>query len=239
MTDGLTTLQIAEPGMVLALSRRAVYYPAMSAHEPLLRRPRGRPSSHGQPYADTRELLIRRGTELLSQRGVSATTLDEVLKSVGVPKGSFYHYFPSKDAFVLATLDAYAAYLSRKLDRHFGNATLSPLARVQAFVDDACAGVERHEFSRGCLVGNLGQEVGCLEATIQQRLEEIFQRWEAQLARCLQAAVVAGEIRPATDCAALAHAFWIGWEGAILRARLMHSTSPMRAFYKLFLAALV
>jgi AcrR family transcriptional regulator len=134
----------------------------------LPRRPRGRPSRHGQSYADTRALLIRRGTELLSQRGVSATSLDEVLKSVGVPKGSFYHYFPSKDAFVLATLDAYADYLSRKLDRHFTNPALTPLARLQAFVDDACQGVERYDFSRGCLVGNLGQEAGCLDEAIQK-----------------------------------------------------------------------
>jgi hypothetical protein len=65
-------------------------------------------------------------------------------------------------------LDAYADYLSRKLDRHFTNPALTPLARLQAFVDDACQGVERYDFSRGCLVGNLGQEVGCLDAAIQQ-----------------------------------------------------------------------
>ena len=205
---------------------------------PLPRRPRGRPSQHGQSYADTRELLIRRGTELLSQRGVSATGLDEILKSLGVPKGSFYHYFPSKDAFVLVVLDAYTAYLLRKLDRHFGNDLLSPLNRVQAFVDDACNGVERYDYSRGCLVGNLGQEVGTLNETIVRRLESIFQSWEARFAVCLQASVVAGEVRSTTDCAAMAHAFWIGWEGAILRARLMRSTKPMHAFFKLFLSAL-
>ena len=204
----------------------------------LPRRPRGRPSRHGQSYADTRALLIRRGTELLSQRGVSATSLDEVLKSVGVPKGSFYHYFPSKDAFVLATLDAYADYLSRKLDRHFTNPALTPLARLQAFVDGACQGVERYDFSRGCLVGNLGQEAGCLDVAIQTRLEDIFLRWEGQLAACLQLAADDGAVRRDTDCAALAHAFWIGWEGAILRARLMRSTAPMHAFFQLFRKAL-
>jgi TetR/AcrR family transcriptional repressor of nem operon len=183
-------------------------------------------------------LLIQRGTELLTERGVSATALDEVLKSVGVPKGSFYHYFPSKDAFVLATLDSYAAYLLRKLDRHFGNAALPPLGRLQAFVDDACRGVTRYAFSRGCLVGNLGQEVSCLAPAIQQRLEEIFQAWEARLATCLAEGTAAGELPATADCAALAHAFWIGWEGAILRARLMRSTEPMQAFFRLFLAAL-
>ncbi|HJV26555.1 MAG TPA: TetR/AcrR family transcriptional regulator [Aromatoleum sp.] len=210
----------------------------MDQPAPLPRRPRGRPPRHGHSYADTRELLIRRGTELLTERGVSATALDEVLKSVGVPKGSFYHYFPNKDAFVLATLDSYAAYLSRKLDRHLGDAKLAPLARLQSFVDDACDGVERHAFARGCLVGNLGQEVGCLDTKIQQRLEEIFLDWEARVADCLQAAVAADELPATTDCAAMSHAFWIGWEGAILRARLMRSTEPMRAFFRFFMAAL-
>lgn len=204
----------------------------------LPRRPRGRPARNGNSYADTRALLLRRGTELLTERGVSATALDEVLKSVGVPKGSFYHYFPSKDAFVLETLDAYGAYLLRKLERHFGNQALPPLARLRAYVDDACQGVERHGFARGCLAGNLGQEVGCLDEAIRQRLEEIFRSWEGSLATCLRAAVAAGELPATADCPALAHAFWIGWEGAILRARLMRSTEPMRAFLSLFLAAL-
>jgi TetR/AcrR family transcriptional repressor of nem operon len=120
--------------------------------------------------------------------------------------------------------DAYADYLSRKLDRHFTNPALTPLARLQAFVDGACQGVERYDFSRGCLVGNLGQEAGCLDVAIQTRLEDIFLRWEGQLAACLQLAADDGAVRRDTDCAALAHAFWIGWEGAILRARLMRST---------------
>lgn len=176
--------------------------------------------------------------ELLTERGVSATALDEVMKSVSVPKGSFYHYFPSKDAFVLATLDAYAAFLLHKLERHFGNESLRCLERLQAFVDDACHGMERFDFSRGCLVGNLGQEVSCLDESIKRRLEETFRSWEARLAACLEAGQAADELPATIDCSALAHAFWIGWEGAILRARLMRSTEPMQAFFRLFLAAL-
>lgn len=210
----------------------------MVSENPLPRRPRGRPPRHGNGYADTRALLIERGIELLTERGVSATALDEVLKSVGVPKGSFYHYFASKDAFVLAILDSYEDYLLRRLERTLGHPDLPPLAGLQAFVDEACASVVRFDYRRGCLVGNLGQEVSCLEATLQQRLEAIFCRWESRLADCLRAAAAAGDIPADADCPALAHAFWIGWEGAILRARLMRSTEPMQAFFNLFLAFL-
>lgn len=210
----------------------------MPSSPPLPRRPRGRPARNGTGFADTRTLLIRRAIEMLTERGVSATALDDILKSAQVPKGSFYHYFASKDEFVAAALDAYADYFADKLDRHFLDATRSPLDRLAAFVDDACHGVARHDFCRGCLVGNLGQEVSTLDDKLRLRLEAIFNDWEQRLGTCLSAAVDAGELAAGSDCPALAHAFWVGWEGAILRARLLRSTVPMQAFFKLFQAAL-
>lgn len=204
----------------------------------LPRRPRGRPAHNGNDYTDTRELLIRRGIEVLTERGISATSLDEVLKSVNVPKGSFYHYFASKDAFVAAALEAYANYFARKLSLHFGNGLLMPLDRLGSFVEDACNGVERHDYSRGCLVGNLGQEICCINENLRQRLEQIFGDWERRLAACLADAVAQGQLAANADCTVLAHAFWIGWEGAILRARLSRSTAPMRVYFQLFLSAL-
>src|SRR4051794_35760219 len=56
---------------------------------------RGRPPKRVPSYGETREALIRAGVAALSEKGFSATGLDEILRSVGVPKGSFYHYFPS------------------------------------------------------------------------------------------------------------------------------------------------
>lgn len=210
----------------------------MASSIALPRRPRGRPSHNGEAFADTRALLIRHGTEMLTERGVSATALDEVLKSAQVPKGSFYHYFGSKDAFVMAALDAYADYFSAKLRRHFHNPALTPLARLSAFVDDACAGMQRHAFQRGCLVGNLGQEVSGLDENLRLRLEQTLRDWEEALAACLAEAVRSRELAPKADCRALAHLFWVGWEGAILRARLARSIAPMQSFFQFFLSAL-
>ena len=85
--------------------------PAMPA------RRRGRPPKAG--LVDARDRLVRSGVAILTEKGFSAVGLDEILKSAGIPKGSFYHYFDGKEAFGAALIDAYAAYFARKLDRWF------------------------------------------------------------------------------------------------------------------------
>ncbi|WP_043748012.1 TetR/AcrR family transcriptional regulator [Methylobacterium nodulans] len=174
----------------------------------------------------------------LSEKGYSATGLDEVLRSVSVPKGSFYHYFPSKDAFGAELIDAYAAYFARKLDRWFLDEGAAPLQRLRNFVADACAGMERYDFRRGCVVGNLGQEMSALPEAFRSRLHGVLLDWQARTARCLEQARAAGEIAADADCEALAAFFWIGWEGAVLRAKLERSSAPLVLFADTFLAGL-
>ena len=113
---------------------------------------RGRPPKIPREHGDTREALLRCGMEVLTTQGMSATGIDAVLKRVGVPKGSFYHYFDSKDAFGFEVLQRYADYFARKLDRWLLEEGPSPLERLTRFVDDAKAGMVRHDFERGCLV---------------------------------------------------------------------------------------
>lgn len=209
----------------------------MELSTPARRRP-GRPPKRIDEGLETREALIRCGMEVLTEKGFAATGIEEVLKRVGVPKGSFYHYFDSKEAFGRTVIDAYAAYFARKLDRIFRDASRSPLARVQAFVDEACAGMARFDFRRGCLIGNLGQEMGVLPEAYRDRLEAVFLDWQARLAKCLRAARADGEIAATADCDGLAAFFWTGWEGAVLRAKLVRSEAPLRLFGEGFLAGL-
>lgn len=96
---------------------------------------------------------------LLTEQGFASTGIDTVLRRIGVPKGSFYNYFPSKEHFGREVMAAYAAYFLHKLDRWFGCEDLAPLERLSAFIADAKLGLRRHGFTRGCLVGNLGEEI--------------------------------------------------------------------------------
>jgi len=202
------------------------------------RRGPGRPPKSSQSQEQSREALIRAGLAALTEYGFYASGLDGLLKAAGVPKGSFYHYFASKEAFGLAVLEAYDHYFARKLKRHFDNPSLTPLARLAAFVADAKTGLARHDYRRGCLVGNLGQEIGVLPQAYAQALESTFAHWQGLLAACLADAVRAGELAPQADCPALAQVFWLGWEGAVMRARLVKSAAPLDSFVEFYLAGL-
>ncbi|WP_122870742.1 TetR/AcrR family transcriptional regulator, partial [Pseudomonas viridiflava] len=135
------------------------------------RRP-GRPPKVDRDNLETRETLLRRGLEVLTEQGFSATGIDYILKEIGVPKGSFYHYFPSKEAFGRAVLDEYCRYFAQRLDRWFLDESLSPLERLVGFVQSAKAGMARHDYRRGCMVGNLGQEICLLPEAFREVLEQ-------------------------------------------------------------------
>lgn len=198
----------------------------------------GRPPKDAAGYSETRESLLRAGVEILTEKGFSSTGIDEILRRVGVPKGSFYYFFGSKEAFGAELVERYASYFARKLDRFLLDDTLPPLQRLRAFMNDARSGMARHEYKRGCLVGNLGQEMGTLPESFRERLLAVFLDWQSRVACCLDEAKAAGEISAASDCRQLAATFWIGWEGAILRAKLEGSPDALDLFADFFLAGL-
>ncbi|OOY24108.1 TetR family transcriptional regulator [Thioclava sediminum] len=198
------------------------------------------PSRRGRPRRkpedqDARKALIQAGLAQLTERGYASVALEEITAAAGVTKGSFYHYFPTKAAFGAALIDAYGAYFEDKLRRAFDRADLTPLARLTAFTEEAEAGMARFDFRRGCLIGNLGQEMGSLPEEFRTRLIAVFERWQSLTATCLRDAQAVGEIGPDHDADALAELFWTGWEGAVLRTKLQRNPEPLRRFTDGFL----
>lgn len=132
---------------------------------------RGRPPKVDRQFDDTRQALIRSGLEVLTETGYLAAGIDAVIKNIAVPKGSFYHCFKSKEAFGLAVLAAYGDFFAHKLDKFLLDDAVPPLERMAAFVRHASQGMEKFQFRRGCLVGNLLQEAPLLPETFPQRFD--------------------------------------------------------------------
>ena len=190
---------------------------------------RGRPKANLEE-SGARQALIRAGLEHLTEKGYSAVGVDEILRSADVPKGGFYHYFKGKADFAGQLVEAYQAFFVAMLERSLSNTKLPPLERLRAFTHEAEAGMARHDFRKGCLVGNLGQEMGALPEQFRSQLIAVLTDWQDRTERCLAEAQREGTIAMSHNPRDLSAFFWIGWEGAVLRAKLDRSAAPLRTF---------
>lgn len=196
---------------------------------------KGRPSKQLEGFSETRAVLIRAGLVLMTEKGFSNTGLDEILKSVSVPKGSFYHYFKSKEDFGAVLIDHYGDYFNRKLDRFLLDEKLLPLDRFQCLIANLRKNIIEFDFKRGCLIGNLGQEMGSLPPSFRQKLIDVFNEWENRTVVCFQTAQAQNQLSDHLDCHLMAKVFWTGWEGAVLRAKLERNAVPLDVFSNTFL----
>ena len=96
----------------------------------------------------------------------------------------------------------------------------------------------RHGYKRGCLIGNLGQEVESLPDGFRQQLVDVFLAWQERVSSCLEAAQEKGSLSREAVCDELAVHFWVGWEGAVSRAKLVQSSSPLDQHLQHFLRSL-
>ena len=179
---------------------------------------------------DTRARLIQVGTEIFSEKGFGAAGLEELLTKAGVPKGSFYHYFASKQEFGLAVIDNYAFLWEQKLTRLLRNPNVAPLQRVNNYIAEGIRGLEKYGFARGCLIGSMSQEIASLSEAFRTKALRVFAEWSDYLAICLDEAKTLGELDDDSDPQMLADFFWMAWEGAILKARLEQSVKPIESF---------
>ncbi|WP_349343994.1 TetR/AcrR family transcriptional regulator [Marinobacter sp. MA] len=183
---------------------------------------------------DTRTHIIHTGADLIGHKGFGATGINAVLTAAGVPKGSFYHYFSSKNDFGLAVIDTFAEEYDAKLDRILNDTSRSWVDRLRAYFDTGFETMTSCEYTRGCLIGNLGQELAGQNEAFRQRLDSVFASWERRFEHCIRAAQQAGDISADIDAADAASFLLSGWEGAILRSKVLKSTEPMERFVRVF-----
>jgi len=187
----------------------------------------------------TRTILLETGKQLFLARGYSSTGIEAVVQASGVPKGSFYYYFGSKEEFGLQVLDRFAEEVRGNFERCVGDTSVSPILRLRRYFEEVCERLESQGCRTGCLVGNLSQEMAAQSEAFRGRLEEIFEGIIDRYTEGLKVAEVAGEIAPGQDLRALAEFCLSSWQGAILRAKSARSTRPIRTFIEILFGSLL
>lgn len=165
--------------------------------------------------------MIRVGSDLIQREGYHAVGINQILKASGIPKGSFYNFFPSKEAFAHAILEAYgeeyATWMGEMLTA--GSAERSPLRRLTDFYRALIDANEADAFSRGCLVANLSNELARDSDALAETCDRNFRLLILGTTQVLAEAQRTGDVRRDYDAAALAEYVHAGFYGQYPRMK--------------------
>ncbi|MBF0508333.1 MAG: TetR family transcriptional regulator C-terminal domain-containing protein [Deltaproteobacteria bacterium] len=179
---------------------------------------------------DTRWKILQAGAELVHRQGFHHTGLKEILDASGVPKGSFYFYFKSKEDFGLALIDLYVEEIAAVARSCFEDESRSPVARLHAFFLGSYARLEAEGCQKGCPIGNLCQEMSDLSPAFRQKLESATELMIAGITQVLQKARAAGELPDHLDPEETARFITSSWQGAMLTMKVVKSIEPLHRF---------
>lgn len=174
-----------------------------------------------------RDRLLDYGVKLLMEQGYHGTGLQQILDAVGIPKGSFYNYFASKEEFGAAAVGHYIEPFIQQLQGHLqapGSDALTALRRYfAALVDET----RRQGFKGGCLLGNLTGEIGDTSGICRAALQAALHRYRDLIKTALAQAQREGSVRTDLDAEAMADLLANAWQGALLRMKVEQSVAPL------------
>jgi TetR/AcrR family transcriptional repressor of nem operon len=166
----------------------------------------------------TREDLLAVGTELLTSHGYHGTGIKQILDAVGVPKGSFYNFFPSKEAFVAEVIQHYGERVVEEIER-----ATEGLEREPSLVQLWCSFQNKvqHKVDAGqscaCLLGAMSAEIAQASSACREAIEAVECQWIEQFRMGIQLAQEQGDLRDDIAAENLAPALYNSWQGNLLQ----------------------
>jgi TetR/AcrR family transcriptional repressor of nem operon len=172
------------------------------------------------PNLIVRSRLLVAARDLVHQRGFNGCGVQDITARAGIPKGSFYSYFDSKEALAIAVLDEYWRSIEDRYGPILSNASIEPLVRVENFFQGLVQDHRERGFSGGCLIGNLALELSDTSEPTRMKIRALFLTWEQMIAACLREAQMRGELDERRNTDELACILIEGYEGAVMRGKV-------------------
>lgn len=180
----------------------------------------------------TRDHLIDIGVELMHRHGYNATGLNEILKTAAVTKGSFYHYFGSKEDFAAAALGRYTARAADRSAAVLSDSGVRPLKRLKRYFVEMMKTYGQTGAIPGCMIGRFSLEMATANPPLRKQISTSFANWQRKIAVVIQQAIEQDELSPDTDPESLAGFLLNSWEGALLRSQAEQSDAPLETFVR-------
>jgi TetR/AcrR family transcriptional repressor of nem operon len=174
--------------------------------------------------------------EVFHARGFNGCSVQDIVEAAGVPKGSFYNHFESKEALGVEVVRAYTrlvgAYVAEAGASEIFSGDRTPLERIRAYFEAVIEQNVSCGVRKGCLLGNFATELAPHSTQIANAVTEALDNWSAAVAKALGQAQEAGELPKDADVEALGRYLVDGYEGAAARAKLIDDRAPMDEFIR-------
>lgn len=185
-----------------------------------------------------RDKILDAAVQELHERGYNGCGVQDITDAAGVPKGSFYNHFESKETLGAEVLDRYWQNRGCVALRVLSDETLSPIHRLRRYFAALAQGQANSSYRCGCLIGNLSAELSDQSRLVRDRLSSVYAGWTRAVETCVRDAQRAGEIRADLDARTIAAFLINAWQGAILRTRVDKDGSALDHFQTVVFTAL-
>jgi TetR/AcrR family transcriptional repressor of nem operon len=187
----------------------------------------------------TRTSLLDSAERLISERGYNGVGVKDIVDAAGVPKGSFYSHFDSKEALGVEVVDRYWDAAETRHQALLEDTAVPPQERIRAFFAALADDHELREFTVGCLLGGMALELSNTSPKTRASVSRLFERWEDRVAATLAEAQQRGELAADRDVHELAAALVEAWEGAAMRGKVEQQRAPYERFEQVTLPQLL
>lgn len=183
------------------------------------------------PKPNVREQIVIASLAMLHRRGFNATSVQDITEAAGVPKGSFYNHFASKEAL---GQEVVRRYVDGNAGRRavLADATLAPLERIRRHFQQLVDANVADDFNCGCLLGNFSTEMSLHSAQIRHEVDAALAQWGEGLAPLIAQAQRDGQVGGGFGAADLGNAVVDAWQGAVSRAKASGSRAPLDLFMR-------
>jgi TetR/AcrR family transcriptional repressor of nem operon len=181
------------------------------------------------PRPSVKEEIVAAAVKVLHQRGFNATGVQDITDAAGVPKGSFYNHFESKEALGVEALERYWQGALNSLEM-LKDDSMPPVPRLKSYFRKLNDLGRKSKYRPGCMVGNLSTEMSDQSSLIRERLAGILARWTRAIEDCVKQAQSDGSLRRDIEAKAIAAFMLNSWEGAVLRAKVDRNSVPFEQF---------
>lgn len=182
---------------------------------------------------DTKEVILETAKSIILTKGYVAAGLNEILSAAGVPKGSFYHYFKSKEDFGVELIKKHMTESADIFRQYLSNPDINPYERIATLYDMLHSCHKQAGYHQFCLVAKLGSEVSDLSDAMRQTLKEGIRIWIGIHEKCIREGQEEGCINKDIDAHRTAAMMHDIWQGALVRMQIDQDLAPLENAFEI------